>query len=67
MGKHITMRRRTIQAGLRVAKSTRKHTYFPILNIQGCWLQQAGFEPHTQVYIHVQQGRIVINNEEMRA
>jgi hypothetical protein len=67
MGKQVTLRRRTVQAGLRIAKHSRKHTFIPIINIQGCWLQQAGFMPHMQVYIHVQEGRIVINSDEMLA
>lgn len=45
----------------------RNTTLFPVLRIDGNWLSKAGFPPHTQVYIHVQEGRIVINQDELRA
>ena len=64
MGKQTTLRRRTVQAGLRINKFN-SETFFPVLRIEGNWLAQAGFPPHTQVYIHVQQGRIVINQDEL--
>jgi hypothetical protein len=61
-----TLRKRTVQVGYRKTKS-RNTTLFPVLRIDGNWLSKAGFPPHTQVYIHVQEGRIVINQDELRA
>jgi hypothetical protein len=61
----VTMRRLTIGTGYRPRKY-RELTIYPILRLEGVWLENAGFLPNTLVYLFVEDGKITIKTEPER-
>lgn len=57
--KNITLRRLTIQEGVR-EKKYNERSYFPIIKIEGKWLEDCGFLPNTRVYLFVEAGKITL-------
>lgn len=58
----ITMRRLKIAMKVRARRFSRP-TFYPSIRIQGNWLQDAGFDPGSTVYLFVESGKIVIRLE----
>lgn len=63
--RNITMRRLTIGAGIRPRKYHQK-TVFPVIRLEGVWLEEAGFLPNTPIYLFVEDGKITIKTEPER-
>jgi hypothetical protein len=62
MRRNITMRRLTIGEGWR--KTTyRELKLYPVLHLQGNWLEDAGFTKGSTVYLFVEDGKIVLKLE----
>lgn len=61
----IKMRQLTIQEGYRKRKY-RQHTKYPIIRLEGVWLEEAGFLPNTPVYLFVEDGKITIKSRPER-
>jgi len=62
MSKLKTMRRIKIGEGFRKRKY-HQSTLYPVLRIEGVWLQDAGFLAGSNVYVFVENGKIVIKAE----
>lgn len=55
----ITMRRLKIGDGMRERKY-KERTIYPVIRLEGNWLQEAGFRPGESVYLFVQDGKITL-------
>lgn len=64
--KDIEMRCLTIQEGVRNLKYKPERTRYPIIKLEGVWLEDAGFLPNTPVYLFVEDGKITIKNKPER-
>lgn len=64
--KNISMRRLTIGQGIRQRKYKDEKTLFPIIKLEGVWLEEAGFLPNTPIYLFVEDGKITIKTEPER-
>jgi hypothetical protein len=60
-----TLRSLTIGTGYRPRKY-RKLTIYPIIRLEGVWLEEAGFLPNTPVYLFVEDGKITIKTKPER-
>jgi len=52
----------------KIATGTRRSVYkelslYPILNLEGNWLQDAGFTPGANVYVFVEDQKIILKME----
>lgn len=59
MSETITMRRLKIGDGVRQRKY-KQLTIYPVIRLEGNWLQEAGFLPGQSVYLFVQDGKITL-------
>ncbi|MDD4515379.1 SymE family type I addiction module toxin [Massilibacteroides sp.] len=61
----IKLRILTIGTGYRPRKY-RQLTIYPIIRLEGVWLEEAGFLPNTPVYLFVEDGKITIKTNPER-
>ncbi len=57
------MRRLRISEGTRNLKYPNERTFFPIIKLEGVWLQKAGFLPGSVVYLFVEDGKITLKSQ----
>jgi hypothetical protein len=63
MTKVINMRRLTISGKTRNLTYGNERTYFPIIKLEGVWLQDAGFLPGQKVYLFIEDGKITLKSQ----
>lgn len=63
--KDIKLRVLTIGTGYRPRKY-RQLTIYPVIRLEGVWLEQAGFLPNEPVYLFVEDGKITIKTKPER-
>lgn len=63
MSKVVNMRRLTISGKTRNLTYPNERTYFPIIKLEGVWLQNAGFLPGQMVYLFIEAGKIVLKSQ----
>ena len=56
-------RRIKIQEKVKPLKQRYKKVIYPTLKLEGKWLQEAGFDPHTYVKINMLNNKLIIERE----